>query len=416
MTLPEDSKIIIVGGGTFGLSTALWLLRKNYKNVTVLDPFPVPSEISAGNDVNKLIQSSYINKFHDELSKESLKLWQTDPVFIKNYHETGILYSSSSEKAYQGLLEKNKRQIEYGREPFKTVTSKEDYQEIIPALTGDLKGWKGLLQPDECGWAHARDSLISAGEEIIKLGGKIKIGEVNELIKEKGSIKGVKTKQGDVYYGDKIIISAGASSINVLSFQDQLFAKSWAYAHIKLSQEEADSLRGIPVLINSDLGFFFEPDSNNELKISNEQPGYTHFVDGKDNPESSVPIAKDQIPYEAEVAIRDILRATLPQYADREFVKKRICWCTDTADRFFLIDEHPDYDGSLVLATGDSGHAFKFMPVIGKYISELVIKGKANVDRETYDHWRWRPEVTREDTRIGGDGKRRDIGEFKRWT
>ena len=46
-------RILIVGCGTWGSSTALWLARSGYKNVTVLDPYPVPSAISAGNDVNK---------------------------------------------------------------------------------------------------------------------------------------------------------------------------------------------------------------------------------------------------------------------------------------------------------------------------------------------------------------------------
>jgi sarcosine oxidase/L-pipecolate oxidase len=50
---PISSKILIIGCGTWGSSTALWLARSGYKNVTVLDPYPVPSAISAGNDVNK---------------------------------------------------------------------------------------------------------------------------------------------------------------------------------------------------------------------------------------------------------------------------------------------------------------------------------------------------------------------------
>ena len=52
---PASSKILIIGCGTWGSSTALWLARSGYENVTVLDPYPVPSAISAGNDVNKLV-------------------------------------------------------------------------------------------------------------------------------------------------------------------------------------------------------------------------------------------------------------------------------------------------------------------------------------------------------------------------
>lgn len=48
--------ILIIGGGTFGCSTALHLARRGYENLTVLDAHAVPSPISAGNDINKIIE------------------------------------------------------------------------------------------------------------------------------------------------------------------------------------------------------------------------------------------------------------------------------------------------------------------------------------------------------------------------
>lgn len=53
-TLTKQSQILIVGGGTWGCSTALHLARRGYTNVTVLDVNHIPSPISAGHDVNKL--------------------------------------------------------------------------------------------------------------------------------------------------------------------------------------------------------------------------------------------------------------------------------------------------------------------------------------------------------------------------
>ena len=56
--LNKDSPIIVVGAGTWGASTALYLGRRGYTNVVVLDPHPYPSPISAGNDVNKIAETS----------------------------------------------------------------------------------------------------------------------------------------------------------------------------------------------------------------------------------------------------------------------------------------------------------------------------------------------------------------------
>lgn len=62
-----DSKIIIVGAGVFGLSTALWLARSGYRNVTVYDrcafdkKFYNPSDgcDGASADINKVFRMAY---------------------------------------------------------------------------------------------------------------------------------------------------------------------------------------------------------------------------------------------------------------------------------------------------------------------------------------------------------------------
>jgi glycine/D-amino acid oxidase-like deaminating enzyme len=52
----KGSSILIIGGGTWGCSTALHLVRRGYKSVQVLDPYEIPSPIAAGNDVNKIME------------------------------------------------------------------------------------------------------------------------------------------------------------------------------------------------------------------------------------------------------------------------------------------------------------------------------------------------------------------------
>lgn len=69
----KDSSIVIVGGGTWACSTALHLVRRGYSNVTVLDAHPIPSSISAGNDVNKIAELGKCLQF---ITAENL-LWLT---------------------------------------------------------------------------------------------------------------------------------------------------------------------------------------------------------------------------------------------------------------------------------------------------------------------------------------------------
>ena len=54
--LTLSSSILIIGGGTWGVSTALHLARLRYDDILVLDSHPIPSAISAGNDINKIVE------------------------------------------------------------------------------------------------------------------------------------------------------------------------------------------------------------------------------------------------------------------------------------------------------------------------------------------------------------------------
>lgn len=421
----RNQKVLIIGGGTFGLSTALWLLRSRYTNVTVIDSRALPSQISAGFDINKIVQSCYPEgrSLTNSLAIEALEGWQTDPVFYPHFYETGIVYSTSQDKdseEYKLLMSMLQSAKQQNRKLDITMleTSK-DFKEIAPQLTGDIKDWKGFYQANECGWVHARDALISAGKEIQRLGGKYIVGEVNGLIynEEKTKVLGCTTISGQEILGDKIVISAGASSVKIMDFENQLLAKCWTVGHIRLTEQEAASFKNMPVIDNMEKGFFFEPDHlKHELKICNEFPGYTNYENGK-LPKDSVPFFKNGIPKEAEDGIRDILADTLPQFKDRPFVETKICWCTDTPDRNFLITEHPKFDGSLILATGDSGHGFKHMPTIGRYVARLISHGLGSLDDEKRQSWRWRPETSNDriQDRFGGSGNVVDLSEIKEW-
>lgn len=52
--ITPSSRVVIVGSGCFGISTALHLLNRGYKNIIVLDRAPVvPAADAASTDLNK---------------------------------------------------------------------------------------------------------------------------------------------------------------------------------------------------------------------------------------------------------------------------------------------------------------------------------------------------------------------------
>ncbi|GMM37868.1 hypothetical protein DASC09_051930 [Saccharomycopsis crataegensis] len=425
--LSSEQHVLIVGAGTFGLSTGVELLRKGHRNVTILDPYPVPSPLSAGNDVNKIIQTTVEDKFYSELATESFEKWTTDPLYKPAFHETGIIYGATSKDAV-AEIQRRKEILKKSGEEITDLNSPEDFGHLIRVEKEPnaqrFQNWKGYHQKHRCGWAFAALALRLVGAECVKLGAKIIMDSVEELLMDDtGTCVGVRTFSGKSIYADKVVLCAGANSIRILDFKGQLVAKCWTVGHIKLTDEESRVLNNSPVVLNISEGFFFEPDQNNELKFCNEFPGYINMVEDVKHSEGaiSVPVYKDMIPKEAELQMRSFLNQVFPQLANRNFVRAKICWCTDTSDRHFLFGEHPAYK-NLILGTGDSGKGFKYMPISGEYISTIVLEGSQALSSEKREAWRWRPEsavprdVRATQGRYGGTNVVKDLKDITEWT
>lgn len=412
--------IIIVGAGTFGLSTALQLARDGYKNIKCFDKFPVPSEIAAGNDSNKIFHYDYVAPLakpnsKERLSLEALHLWKTDPVYKPYYHPVGFILAASSDapllhdKEYYEELQKN------GLRNYRYISTPEEFREYLPILKGPLPNWRGYVLDGDNGWLHARDSLKSAYEECKRLGVEFVFGddgEIVELLNENGKLTGIRARSGAIFSAQKYVLSSGANAVTLLNFQRQLEGKCFTLAHFKVTDEEAKAFKSLPVLFNAEKGFFFEADENNEIKICNEYPGFTHTNESGE----SIPLYRMEIPLESALEIRQYLKETMPQFADRPFTKTRICWCTDSPDMQLILCTHPEYI-NLIVASGDSGNSFKIMPIIGKYVSKVVTKGDKGLDPEDKECWKWRPETwdKRGQVRWGGRYRVADLNEIEEW-
>ena len=67
--------VIIVGGGIFGITTALELRRRGHA-VTVFDPGPLPHPRAASTDISKVIRMDYgAEDLYWELMLEAFPIW-----------------------------------------------------------------------------------------------------------------------------------------------------------------------------------------------------------------------------------------------------------------------------------------------------------------------------------------------------
>ncbi|HEY7980912.1 MAG TPA: N-methyl-L-tryptophan oxidase [Candidatus Eremiobacteraceae bacterium] len=78
------------------------------------------------------------------------------------------------------------------------------------------------------------------------------------------------------------------------------------------------------------------------------------------------------------VPIQTALAGWLPD-AGQTFLNAKACMYTLTPDEHFAIGRHPA-DADVIVAGGFSGHGFKFAPVVGEIVSELLFDGSSRFD------------------------------------
>ncbi|GLI79405.1 hypothetical protein PoHVEF18_007737 [Penicillium ochrochloron] len=393
--MDKDTRILIIGAGCFGTSTAYHLAQRGYTSIRVLDRYPPPSCEAASTDISKIIRSDYNEPLYARLGIESIAAWQSWPLFSGLYHVPGWILSAAnlSKPFVEGSIETCKK---LGVKGIERLTP-EMIRSRFPVVTGKLDGWNTSVWNPTAGWAAAGQALermanASMEKGVQYISGETK-GHVRKLIFDEstGQCKWVLTADGTKHEADLVILAAGAWTPSLLDMHGQLTAKGHAVAHIQLTPAETMHYSSFPIMDNLELGYFFPPQEDGILKMAHSQFITNTQTDKNSNITTSIPhtfvqAPEDGLPLEIEAQMRRNLRRVLPELADRPFCYTRLCWDADTADRHFLVTPHPSH-GGLFLAAGGSAHGFKFLPVIGKYVADLL---EGTLAPDIVSKWQWR--------------------------
>ncbi|KAJ9608628.1 hypothetical protein H2200_006399 [Cladophialophora chaetospira] len=404
MAIDKTAPVAVLGAGAWGLSTALHLLDAGYANITVFDQASeIPSPYSGAYDLNKIVRAEYEDNFYTELALKAINRWKT-ALWGANFHQVGYVLATSSaapEKAVKHLQTallsvKSHPVFANGITPLDTS---QDFKEIYWQFDGPLTGFRGYHNR-LAGYAHSSNAMADIHRHLIGWGVKFvlgpKEGKVVRIVYRESdnsserSCIGVQAASGQIHHARRTIACLGAWAARLIpDIGSYVVAKSWSVAHIQLTARESDYLRGIPVLNVRDLGFFFEPDPATHLfKLCPLGAGYINSDRSTGislPPGESLPVPRDYIPANDEKKLRRLLWETLPWLADRPFVDQKMCWFADTADSEYTVDFVPDTGDSLIVLSGDSGHGFKMMPIVGEWVVKLLRDGVQRLPR-----WQWR--------------------------
>ncbi|KAI0317135.1 FAD dependent oxidoreductase [Amylostereum chailletii] len=402
MAISKTDKIIIVGAGCFGISTAYHLLKRGFIDVTVIDRSPVlPAPDAASTDINKIVRSSYPDSYYTKLARDAISSWKDVELWGNTYRQSGVLVLGSEDGPYARDAYENDRTI---GARVTELANTEAIRSVIPSglRTGSFHGSSGYHNMDG-GWAFAAQGVSKMMAQVEKFGGKVIPGKAAAgLVKEDGRVVAVSCADGSVFDGDVVVLASGswtASSFPELDLNTQCLATGQSIAGIQLTAEEANLYRECPVIVNFSTGFYmFPPNDDNVVKLALHAAGYTGYPADSDThistPRTITSHGVDGllIPREVAKLLRDTLWDIYPELAEKPFAMTRLCWraCflqvsfrysdpmppryTDSPDSNWIIGPHPSLSG-LVLATAGSGHAYKFLPVIGSLVAD-AIEGK----------------------------------------
>lgn len=227
-------------------------------------------------------------------------------------------------------------------------------------------------------------------------------GKVARLLlsDDKAVVEGVVLDTGSSILAGLTVIATGAWTPTLLDMRNRVAASAEVFAYIDLNPEETVRLQGMPSIINLSKGWFIMPPHGGVLKVARHGEGFsnkTNFLHphiGQIDvsiPYGVSPDREKEFLDEGVRSCRQALKELIPWLRDRQFDRTRLCWYTDTPTADFIIDFHPDMAG-LFVATGGSGHAFKFLPVLGERIVDAV-EGK--LDEAHRSLWSWKREADR---------------------
>ncbi|KAK5144159.1 hypothetical protein LTR04_001659 [Oleoguttula sp. CCFEE 6159] len=424
-TPPIPSSVLILGSGVFGLSTALSLSRHpsfTHSTITLVDRSAFPAPDSASIDTSRIIRADYADPAYSALAAKASKHWRGEWGADGRYDEVGLCLVADSGKAeyvkkslqnVQGLVKSGARQAGQGRagkDSVQVLDSREEIERVMNTSGGS--GESGYVNWAS-GWADAEAAMRYCRRKVEELGRvNFRKAEAKSLLYSGNKVIGVELVDGGKILADLTVVATGAWSGKLVDLRGIASATGQVLAYLDITQEEQDRLGKIPVLLNMSTGMFVIPPRDRVLKVARHAYGYsnpTRVPHPEKHGESmvvSLPRTKvdepeQWIPKEGELACRKALREMIPSLGDRPFSYTRICWYTDTPKGDWLITHHPCYEG-LFLATGGSGHGFKFLPVIGDKVVDCIL-GKT--PEEFKDKWSW-PEKGKEDGVWTDDGSR----------
>ncbi|HZN55821.1 MAG TPA: FAD-dependent oxidoreductase [Candidatus Polarisedimenticolaceae bacterium] len=383
-------KAVVAGAGVFGVSAAISLSARGFR-VDLLDPGPLPRPEAASTDISKIVRLDYgRDDLYVELMERALACWEdwNERWGEELYHPTGFLVLSRGAMSPGG----------FERDSLETLASRGHAVEPLDAagIASRYAAWgsryaQGYFNP-RGGWAESGRVVARLLDEARAAGVRVlERAKVASLVETGSRVEGVMTASGERHKADWVVIALGAWTPSLLpELGDRMWAVAQPVFHLRPDDPEAWRMPRFTVWA-ADIGstgwYGFPANAAGIVKIANHGPGR------RVEPDAPRIVAPGD-----EARLRAFLAESLPDLAGAPLASAKTCLYCDAFDGDFWIARDPDRPG-LAVAAGDSGHGFKFAPVVGDLVAD-AIEGRAS---RALDRFAWRAPLERktEQARFG---------------
>jgi len=362
-------KAVVVGAGVYGSGIAL-ALRDLGAAVTVLESRAPAHAWAASGGRERVLRLEYGGDvFYTRLAARAREAWCAleTRLGVPLYRETGVLYLAPDDRGWEKASFDTARAEGHPLDPL----SPADVERRWPLLRATDVGF-ACFQPVG-GFLSARAATAALASAARDAGAEIVHGaEVSSVEIASGRATGVRLADGRVVRGDAIVLAPGAWAARLLEPLGLPAPKATRQVVVNLATDDAAfGPDRFPVFAELSTGFYGTPAWTLEgVKLANHLPGPP--MDPSDEAGRSATVA-DLEPH------REWLARRIPSLASARAIEPHVCCYSLTPDEHFLIGPAAGAAG-LFVATGFSGHGFKFASVLAPAIAELATGREPSVD------------------------------------
>ena len=352
---------IVAGGGVMGLSTAYALLKRGARRVTVLERYTVGHERASSTDATRAIRYEYASEeLYSRMVARCVPMWRELEALAGSdlYVNSGVACwgragETHARQSYRTLTAMGIPIRQIGPTELVSMFPQFAVADIYYA-TYNPEG--GFLRADECVQALAN--------AVRDMGGEIVEGcEVTGVEESEGSVT-VSDAAGQKHSAGRVAVAPGAWGARLLpklGLAIPLTANRQQLIYVAGLGPEFEPGR-FPVFLNLDHDFYgFPLDRNGLLKASIHSPGPVIDPERALTPDPNF----DQ-------AVFRLMRTYIPSAAQGRLGPSRMCMYEMTPDDDFVIDRLPGCQ-NVVVAAGFSGHGFKFAPLVGEMVADMLM-------------------------------------------